>query len=132
MKETGRVINIEDGKVEVAVGVSTMCRHCEAGCMEKGRERIVSCRTSLPVKVGDRVVVHVPDRYLLGTAFFAYGLPTIGFFAFLLLFSYVLNAGDVVAVLAGLAATVAAVFVTRFFFRGRREDALTPTIVEVL
>ena len=132
MKETGTVIKIEDGKIEVAVGVRTMCKHCKAGCLERGKEMIVGCVSEIPVKPGDKVTIEVPDEFVLTTAVFAYGIPTLCFFAGLLISHYLFKLADVFSILIAISASIAGIFCSKFYFHKGKERLLTPKITEIL
>lgn len=66
-----------DGYVEIEFAAQSQCKGCEGMCMWRRLPLVnrAAFPTNLPLAVGDRVDVYVPQRYVLLGALLVHGLP---------------------------------------------------------
>lgn len=85
MEQQVRVIAIEGDHAVVSGQRASTCGDCagKASCATMGswRERVIELRipNTAHARIGDIVLLEVPDRVLLRTAFHLYGLPMLAF-----------------------------------------------------
>lgn len=138
IEEAGRVVAVEAGAVWVETLRRSGCGRCDepGGCgngalAQRARERIgrVRALSGLPLKVGDEVVVGIPDGTLLRGTLLIYLLPVL---------SMVLGAaggaalfpgdiGTVAGLLAGL--VLAFVLIRRLSRQAVRDPAGQPLVI---
>lgn len=115
MQQQATVIAVHDGRAQVRAGRLSACGGCagKASCSTLGswqaRYSEVEVENVLSARVGDVVVLEVPDRLMLTAMFRLYGVPMIAFVVAGVLFrSLAIQAGwpqpDLLAVGAGVVA----------------------------
>ena len=84
IKEQAIVIQTRENCVEIQMQRQSACNHCDLsrGCGTGAIGRLLGHRskpliieTSLPLKIGDRVVLGMPDSSFLRASLLIYGLP---------------------------------------------------------
>lgn len=134
---TARIVSVADGFACLEPEQTTACGGCHsaAACgVQPGSKRLVARRFTLPndhdFKVGERVVVGVPDRTLVRASLLAFGLPLVTTLGAGLVAQKVLGAGDGASALAALAGLVVGFLAVQV--RARMLDArgaLTPHFI---
>lgn len=134
---TARVVGVEDGLAWLEPEQTTACGGCHsaAACgVEAGNRRLVARRFSLPndhdFKVGERVVVGVPDHALVRASMLAYGTPLLTTLGAGLVAQKGFEAGDgasALAAIGGLALGFILVYLRTRVLTAR--GALTPHFV---
>jgi positive regulator of sigma E activity len=79
MTASGVVSRRANGRVEVEFATPAACRGCEGLCLWRRLPRVARAElaTALPLRVGDPVVVALPQRFLLIGTLFVHGLPLV-------------------------------------------------------
>jgi len=136
MREEGIVLEVHGAEavVQLTAGERSGPR-CACAALG-GENRHLQARTSLPVQVGERVVVEVHPGNTVLTAFLVFVLPLLGLAGGVVLGQSWRPLGlgrDAASIVLGFAALAAlfgfAAFIDRLV---RRKTALEPAIVEVL
>lgn len=137
IEQSGRVVAIEDGVAWVETVRRTGCGRCDEpggcgnGAMNRlARERIGHLRVlaSLPVAVGDEVVVGVPEDAMLRGAALIYLLPLAALFAGTLA-GDLLWPGDGGAMAGALAGLVAGFGFVRWRSTSKRDDSTVQPVL---
>ncbi len=85
LEESARVIEVSDGRLIAETASRSSCSHCGAGSCSTSvvaklfglrRNRLVVANT-LGARVGDEVVVGIPDQVLVSASLLAYLLPLV-------------------------------------------------------
>lgn len=116
MEETGKVVAVVGELACVEIVRGSGCGSCKACSVSAdGRTMTAMIRNDLHAKVGDRVLLTIPDRTITNLALLTYGLPTlcflVGFFLFRWISPVVRLCGS-----ADLASVLGAVFFTSAAF----------------
>lgn len=142
IEESGRVVAVDGDEVWVETRQQSGCGSCAAkstcgnGMIAKfaaGKPNHIRLVTEREVKVGDQVVLGIPENTLVKSAMLAYGLP-------LLLFIFVAgladgwgNLSEPAVIAFGLAGLLAGFMLVRIISSGRRgNNAFQPVILEIL
>ncbi len=139
IEEPGRVAAIETGAVWVETRRSSSCNSCSAaaGCGEGVLERLgvqqrhaqVLAATDLQLRVGDPVVIGIPEELLLSSSLQLYLLPLLGLFAGALLLSE-MNIGELATICGGLTGMLLVWLAVRRRARQRESDpAFRPRVL---
>ena len=72
MRKEGVIVSLEDGKAKVSFTRESSCGSCRA-C--GGRTCEAVAETEIPVVIGDRVAVEMPDKGVLRLSVITYGVP---------------------------------------------------------
>ncbi|MCU7555743.1 SoxR reducing system RseC family protein [Alteromonas sp. ASW11-19] len=122
--ETATVVQVDEDRVVVEAAIKTTCSSCQAqsdcgtGAISRAlapKVQQLSLRSPMPVKVGDKVQVGIPEAGIVSASALLYLLPLVMFIASAVLFSAVLPAmglvselwvllGSVLVTLAGFVA----------------------------
>ncbi|MFQ5519480.1 MAG: SoxR reducing system RseC family protein [Mariprofundus sp.] len=140
MQQVGVVLKLEGGRALVAGERASACGSCagKSSCTTLGawNDRVLELevRNDRGAKVGDEVLIEVPDRLILKSACALYGLPMVFFFAagiIAYLASHALGMGspDLWAAISGLAAVV--IYYLSKVLNGAEEKGLDARIVRI-
>lgn len=138
MRESGRVVTVHDGTVDVRMEVSAKCRGCTACTHGAGGETIMhGVRDRLGATVGDTVDVDIPDsvRPLAAVAVFAVPVVCLlaGYLAGFLLSRPLGLVPDVTGLVTALvAANVAVIGVRAADRRLARSERFTPKVSAII
>lgn len=135
MRESGRVVAVEDGVASVLFRRSSMCAKCGACGIGAGQDDItVSVPNTLGARIGDAVTVQFTSRNALASSALGYVFPLLMMFVGIFVGYAVPQIGplvpDAAAAIFGLAFTVAAFLVLRLLnplFRKRFSNVYTMT-----
>lgn len=110
MKETGKVIGIEEDYAKILIKRHTACGDC--GACQVGREKldmILTAENRVHAQVGDEVEIDIENTNFLAAVLIGYGIPLLGLLAGVLLGYYVspllgigYNTGQGIAGITGL------------------------------
>jgi sigma-E factor negative regulatory protein RseC len=89
LEEIGKVVKVERGAILVETQSRSACSHCSTeGCTTSVVAKLFSIKhnrlhleNSLGAKLGDQVVIGIPDDLLVRAALWAYLLPLMGLLA---------------------------------------------------
>lgn len=137
MKETGRVVSVNDTQCEVIFTRSSACESCGACRRMDGQEMRVQLENRLQARVGDTVRVELGARNLLGASAWAYIFPLLMLFLGVGLGTLVKGAfglaSDVLPALCGLLFTVCAFLILKKLDRVfSKKKGFAPQIVEIV
>lgn len=99
IEEVGVVVAQRDNDIAVRTQIKTTCGSCQAqdncgtGAIARAltpRDEVLSFTTDLPVQIGSRVRIGIPEEALLKASFFLYLMPLIGLLVSGLFFSWLL------------------------------------------
>lgn len=99
IEEVGIVVACQNDDITVKTQIKTTCGSCQAqqncgtGAIARAltpRDEVLSFKTDLPVGVGSRVRIGIPEEALLKASFFLYLLPLLGLLVSGLFFSWAL------------------------------------------
>lgn len=91
MKEIGIVVRKSGNRATIKFYENPHCSGCKAGCLAKGKERLIDVTDEIGVNIGDTVEVEMEEKYLLQGAFISYIVPLIFFFIGYLIGSMIKN-----------------------------------------
>lgn len=137
--ETGKVVAVCDDKVWVQTIRTSACQQCAArhGCGQKalasvtgGRANQVLVTNSVGARVGDEVMIGIPEQALLGASFLAYALPLLGLVVGSLAGHAMGGSGDLPALAGGGTGLFAGLVATRLWQR-RKEAGYEPRLLRV-
>lgn len=120
--ETGKVVAVRGNQVWVQTIRTSACQQCAArhGCGQKalasvtgGRANRILVANSVAARVGDEVVIGIPEEALLGASFLAYAVPLLGLVAGSLAGHAMGGSGDLPALAGGIAGLAAGLAATR-------------------
>ena len=132
MRETGVVKSVEGEFCTCATRRKSTCGDncatCKAVC--SSREHIFTAKNTAGAKEGDTVIIEMPTRSVLKSAFLVYILPLV---AFLLGFSYFFGAGkpELEACFWGIVLG-GAMWVLASFYGKYKKLELTPEVCEIV
>ena len=132
MKETGIVRSVEGGFCTCATrrksACGDNCATCKAVC--SSREHIFTAKNTADAKEGDTVIIEMPTKDVLKSAFLVYILPLV---AFLLGFSYFFGTGksELASAFWGIVFG-GAMWVLVSFYGKYKKAELTPEVVEIV
>lgn len=127
--ETGKVVAVRGDQVWVQTIRTSACQQCAArhGCGQKalasvtgGRANRVLVANSVGARVGDEVLIGIPEEALLGASFLAYALPLLGLVAGSLAGHSMGAGGDLPALTGGITGLVAGLAVAALRQRQKR------------
>ncbi len=120
MEETGKVVAVIGDVARIEIARGSGCGGCKAcAASSDGNMMIAEVLNSLHAKVGDRVVLTIPDNTITNLALLTYGLPTVAFLMGFFLFRYVpfvvrlCGSADLASVLGVVLFTAAAFVLVR-------------------
>ncbi len=140
IEEQGRVVAVDGDQVWVETVQQSSCGSCAAratcgqGLMSKfseGKRNHIRLTSDRPVKLGDHVVLGIPENTLVKSALLAYGLPLVMFVLAAALAESYFALPEAGVVLVGLIALVTGFALVRHV-AGVSKLALQPVILEVL
>lgn len=138
MHESGRVITVHDGAVDVRMEVTTACGGCTACSSGTGGETIMQgVRDRFGATVGDMVDVDIPDAVRSHAAVAVFAVPVVCLFAGYLagfLLSKPLGVDpDIAGLVAALAsANIAVIGVRAAERRLARSERFTPQVSAII
>lgn len=142
IEESGRVVAVDGQAVWVETVQQSACGACAAkatcgnGLAAKfaaGKPNHIRLVTEKEVRVGDRVVLGIPENTLVKSALLAYGLPLLLFVIVAALADSLGGLSEAGVIGVGLAGLLAGFGVVRFIAGGRKGNtAFQPVILEVL
>ncbi|CAN5194267.1 N/A [soil metagenome] len=142
--ERGRVVEVDGRYAWIGRAGATGCARCEAGAGCGGGlfaqlagprfYRVRARNATAPIRVGDLVVIALPERALLRAACAVYGVPLVGLVLGAVLAQAVAGSGSDLLVLAGGAAGLAAgaAWLRQFSRAAAGNPRFEPCIVERL
>ncbi len=126
MKESGKVININDINVTIEVEPQEACTKCCSCNASKKREvTIKKTNETKELKIGDNVEVEINTASMLKVYFLIYGCPLVVFVSSLLVV-YSFIASPIISFVAAIGATIATYLLIGRYMRNRRE--FLPTV----
>ncbi len=140
IEEQGRVVAVDGNQIWVETVQQSSCGSCAAkstcgqGLMSKfseGKRNHIRLTTDQPVKLGDEVVLGVPENTLVKSALLAYGLPLVLFVLAAAVAESLFELPEVGVILVGLAALISGFALVRSI-AGATQLSLQPVILEVL
>ena len=146
IEEIAQVTAIDQQKVTVESEIKSTCSSCQqvdncgSGQVAKAiphRKLTLELTSKLSLKLGDRVVLAIPEDKLLSTASAVYLLPLLGLIGFAAIAQYFTQQWqldhEAWVILAGAAGGYVGFLSARFWQNSASNiDALTPKIVKVL
>lgn len=142
IEEQGRVVAVEGKEVWVETIQQSACGSCSAkstcgqGLAAKylsGKPNHIRLISELPVRLGDRVVLGIPENTLVKSALLAYGLPLIFFILFAGLVDSLFAVSEPWVIFSGLAGLFLGFVLVRTVSGGRdKGSSFQPVILEVL
>ena len=123
---TGRVLSAQDGMLRICFQKPSSCEGCK-GCGSAAESQITLAGPAAASE-GDTVLVRVPDKSLLLSAFIVYVLPLCVFLMGLIV-GKLLSGSDTVSVISALAGLLISYFILR---KIDRKKAYTPTVISVI
>ncbi|WP_339524939.1 SoxR reducing system RseC family protein [Pseudomonas sp. EA_35y_Pfl2_R111] len=142
IEEQGRVVAVEPGAVWVETLRKSTCSSCsvKAGCGQSlldqlgasGRRGYIRALSSLPLNVGDAVIIGVREDLLVRGSLLVYLLPLLGLFAAAVLAEQ-MGLGEPWVILSALLGFLFACCAVRWRSRLRAGDpALQPVVLRTL
>ncbi len=128
MIRTGRVLSAQNGTLRICFQKPSSCEGCK-GCGNNAESQItIASPAAASASEGDTVLVRVPDKSLLFSAFIVYVLPLCVFLIGLIIGKLV-SGSDTVSVISALSGLLISFFVLR---KIDRKKAYTPTVISVI
>lgn len=145
IEEVGRVIAIEQGEILVETEIKTTCGSCQAqsdcgtGAIARAltpRSETLRFQTDLPVEVGSRVRLGIPEDALLKASLLLYIVPLFGLVLSAALFNSLLPAigihSEWVLVLMTLVSTLATFVALSRYIKRQEQRQYRPLLLGVL
>ncbi len=145
IEEVGTVIAIEQDEILVETEIKTTCGSCQAqsdcgtGAISRAltpRSETLRFKTDLPVQVGTRVRLGIPEQALMKASLLLYIVPLLSLVISAALFSTVLPAigiqGEWAVVLMTLLSTMATFVGLSRYIKGQEQQHYQPILLGVL
>lgn len=140
IEEQAVVIDIRDNQLMLEARVQSSCGSCEAkaGCGTSLLGNVLGRRftrftaeNSVNARIGDEVVVGIPERSMLTGSFMVYLLPVLSMLLFALVAdSTFATANDPLVILSAIAGFIAGTVISRrYFARASSKLAYTPVVL---
>lgn len=134
MRQIGLVNKIDGDNALIIIKRATACGEhcasCRAGCVNT--KKVVIAKNTVDAKVGDTIILDMPDADVIRAAVFVYMLPL-----FFMIVSYIIGYGLLRSELKGIFLAFGVMIITFFFvklfdLRSKKVGKYQITIVKVL
>lgn len=140
LEETGIVVGVEHGYIQVETQPRSACANCGAGsCTTSVVSKLFGARhnrlrlpSSLHAKVGQRVVIGIPDQVLISVSLRAYLLPLLTMMLGAVCANALGHGETLQAVIALLGLVLGLGFVGRFSESKKAREQYSPRILRLL
>ncbi len=139
LEETARVIEVSNGRLIAETASRSSCSHCGAGSCSTSvvarlfglrRNRLLIANT-LGARVGDEVVVGIPDQVLVSASLLAYLLPLVAMLGVTAVGDR-LGMGEFALSLLALAGLALGFFTVRWHLRRSASQRYEPRLVRIV
>jgi len=116
VKEQGKVIKTENGKVTIEISPKEACTKCCSCTASKMRHIVISEEKDKNLSIGDIIEYEIPSSQMLKIYLLLYGIPLVVFVGAILAV-YAFYAHPLISFFAGLAATILSYIIIGLFIR---------------
>jgi len=140
IEEQAIVTQMRGNHVEIQMQRQSACSHCDLnqGCGTGAIGRLLGHRskpliieTSLPLKMGDRVLLGMPDSSFLKASLLIYGLPLFALVCSAIIGQWLFNGSEVLVLVSALAGFVAGLVFSAKKAKSRFSSEFSPRILQI-
>ncbi|MDC8832752.1 SoxR reducing system RseC family protein [Alteromonas gilva] len=136
--ETAKVVAVDDDLITVSASVKTGCSQCQlssdcgTSAVAKAftpRQQLLSLRSPLPLRVGDHVVIGIPEQRVLLASWLLYIVPLLSLVGSTVLLSQFTAWHELVVFAIGLLLSSASLWLVSRFFKRQQHSRFEPVII---